>query len=170
MKRPLIFCLFASFSPFNLWRCGRLICFRLLFAVANNCLCQIIDFENKFSVVICQPQQSMIATASLGLLKPAAVVSSEYRYYIFVYTRNEFRDRRQSGDSRLFFICEFLSFQPAYAASLCSLVGKGLCEPITTLASGYSCKPDSHSPTSPNYFVVSFAHSRSEPLSCSCGR
>ena len=75
MKRPLIFCLFASFSPFNLWRCGRLICVRLLFAVANNCLCRISDFENKFSVVIRQTQQSMIATASLGLLKPAEVVS-----------------------------------------------------------------------------------------------
>ena len=75
MKRPLIFCLFASFSPFNLWRCGRLICVRLLFAVANNCLCQIIDFENKFSVIFCQTQQSTIATASLGLLKPAEVVS-----------------------------------------------------------------------------------------------
>ena len=49
------------------------------------------------------------------------------------------------------------SFQPAYAASLCSLVGKGLYEPITTLASGCSCKPDSHSPTSSNYFVVTFA-------------
>ena len=60
---------------FNLWRCGRLVCVRLLFAVANNCLCQISDFENKFSVVISQPQQSTIATASLGLLKPAEVVS-----------------------------------------------------------------------------------------------
>ncbi|MBR2325987.1 MAG: hypothetical protein IKA49_01340 [Alistipes sp.] len=49
-------------------------------------------------------------------------------------------------------------------------MGKGLCEPITILASGYSCKPDSHSPTSSNYFVVTFAPSRSEPLSCSCGR
>ena len=65
----------ASPSPFNLWRCGRLICVRLLFAVANNCLCRISDFENKFSVVIRQTQQSMIATASLGLLKPAEVVS-----------------------------------------------------------------------------------------------
>ncbi len=60
--------------PFNLWRCGRLVFFRLLFAVANNCLCQISDFENEFSVAICQIQQSTIATASLGLLKPAAVV------------------------------------------------------------------------------------------------
>ena len=39
-----------------------------------------------------------------------------------------------------------------------------------TLASGRSCKPDSPSPTSSNYFVVSFAHLHSEPLSCSCGR
>ena len=68
--------------PFNLWRCGRLICVRLLFAVANNCLCQISDFENKFSVAICQIQQSTIATASLGLLKPAAVVRKRYRYFL----------------------------------------------------------------------------------------
>ena len=61
--------------PFNLWRCGKLICFRLLFAGANNCLWLISDFENKFSVAICQIQQSTIATASLGLLKPAEVVS-----------------------------------------------------------------------------------------------
>ena len=61
--------------PFNLWRCGRLICFRLLFAGANNCLWLISDFENKFSVAICQRQQSTIATVSLGLLKPAEVVS-----------------------------------------------------------------------------------------------
>ena len=60
------------------------------------------------------------------------------------------------------FMCKPFSFQPAYAASLCSLVGKGLYEPITTLASGCSCKPDSHSPTSSNYFVVTFAlHARS---------
>ena len=65
----------ASPSPFNLWRCGRLVFFRLLFAVANNCLCQISDLENEFSVAICQTQQSTIATASLGLLKPAEVVS-----------------------------------------------------------------------------------------------
>ena len=61
--------------PFNLWRCGRLVFFRLLFAGANNCLWLISDFENKFSVAICQTQQSTIATASLGLLKPAEVVS-----------------------------------------------------------------------------------------------
>ena len=61
--------------PFNLWRCGRHIFFRLLFAIANNCLCQISDFENEFLVAICQIQQSAIATVSLGLLKPAEVVS-----------------------------------------------------------------------------------------------
>ncbi len=72
------FYLYCKPFPFNLWRCGRLICFRLLFAVANNCLCRISDFENKFSVAICQIQQSTIATASLGLLKPAAVVRKRY--------------------------------------------------------------------------------------------
>ena len=68
-------------------------------------------------------------------------------------------DRRQSGDSRLFFLSirKPRPFQPAYAASLCSLVGKGLCEPMSLLARVCSCKPDSPSPTSPNYFVVSFA-------------
>ena len=75
MKRPLILFLCCEFLTFNLWRCGRLVCFRLLFAIANNCLCQISDFENEFSVAICQIQQSTIATASLGLLKPAEVVS-----------------------------------------------------------------------------------------------
>ena len=71
----LFFVYVASPSPFNLWRCGRLVCVRLLFAVANNCLCRLSDFENEFSVAICQIQQSTIATASLGLLKPAEVVS-----------------------------------------------------------------------------------------------
>ena len=62
------------------------------------------------------------------------------------------------------------SFQPVYAASLCSLVGKGLCEPMSLLSSRYSYKPNTRSPISPNYFVVTFAHYRSESLSCSCGR
>ena len=79
------------------------------------------------------------------------------------------------GDSRetlaYFFVYLRVSFfQPAYAASLCSLVDKGLCEPMSPLPSRYSCKPDSRSSISPNYFVVFFVHLRSEPLSCSCGR
>jgi hypothetical protein len=37
----------------------------LLFAVANLCLCLMIVFENKFSAIISQCQQSTIATASL---------------------------------------------------------------------------------------------------------
>ena len=74
-ETPSYFLSICEFPPFNLWRCGRLICVRLSFAVANNCRCQISDFENKFSVAICQIQQSTIATASLGLLKPAEVVS-----------------------------------------------------------------------------------------------
>ena len=74
-ETPSYFLSICEFLTFNLWRCGRLICFRLLFAVANNCLCRISDFENEFSVAICQIQQSTIATASLGLLKPAEVVS-----------------------------------------------------------------------------------------------
>ena len=80
----------ASPSTFNLWRCGRLICFRLLFAVANNCLCQIGDFENEFSVVICQTQQSTIATASLGLLKPAEVVSRSCCWESFPFSAFRF--------------------------------------------------------------------------------
>ena len=68
------FCFSCKPFPFSLWRCGRLVFFRLLFADANSCLCRISDFENEFSVAICQIQQSTIATASLGLLKPAAVV------------------------------------------------------------------------------------------------
>ena len=47
------------------WRLGRLICVRLLFAVANLCLSLIIVFENKFSAIISQSQQSSIATAPL---------------------------------------------------------------------------------------------------------
>mgnify|MGYP003392929998 CR=1 FL=1 len=81
-ETPSYFLSICEFLPFNLWRCGRLICVRLLFAVANLCLCQISDFENEFSVVICQTQQSTIATASLGLLKPAAVVRKRYRYLL----------------------------------------------------------------------------------------
>ena len=70
----------------------------LLFAIANNCLCQISDFENKFSVAICQTQQSTIATAPLGLLKPAAVVSSLYRCFAMVVYREipKIGDRRET--------------------------------------------------------------------------
>ena len=117
----------CEFLPFNLWRCGKLICVRLLFADANNCLCQISDFENKFSVAICQTQQSTIATASLGLLKPAEVVSrscwwksfplSVFRFpfvlllrslvrvigILFYLSRNEFRGKRSLGNALLFF-------------------------------------------------------------------
>ena len=102
----------CEFPPFNLWRCGRLVCFRLLFAVANNCLCQISDFENKFSVAICQIQQSTIATASLGLLKPAEVVRKSYKYFLLSITRNEFRGKRSLRNALLFFClcCEFLPF------------------------------------------------------------
>ena len=83
MKRPLIFLSICEFLTFNLWRCGRLICVWLLFAVANNRLWLISDFENRFSVAICQTQQSTIATASLGLLKPAAVVSKRLPEKVF---------------------------------------------------------------------------------------
>ena len=60
----------ASFSlqsrdSFSRWRLGRLVCVWLLFAVANLCLCLMIIFENKFSAIISQSQQSPIATASL---------------------------------------------------------------------------------------------------------
>ena len=88
MKRPLIFYICCEFLPFNLWRCGRLIFFRLLFAGANNCLWLISDFENKFSVVICQTQQSTIATVSLGLLKPAEVVSRSCCWKSFPFSLN----------------------------------------------------------------------------------
>ena len=74
-ETPSYFLSICEFLSFNLWRCGRLIFFRLLFAIANNCLWLISDFENEFLVAICQIQQSTIATASLGLLKPAEVVS-----------------------------------------------------------------------------------------------
>ncbi|MBQ5691294.1 MAG: hypothetical protein IIV24_07350, partial [Alistipes sp.] len=47
------------------WRLGRLVCVWLLFAVANLCLCLMIVFENKFSAIIRQSQQSSIATAPL---------------------------------------------------------------------------------------------------------
>ena len=47
------------------WRLGRLVCMWLLFAIANLCLCLMIVFENKFSAIICQSQQSSIATALL---------------------------------------------------------------------------------------------------------
>ena len=47
------------------WRFGRLIFGRLLFACANHCLRLMIVFENKFSAIIRQSQQSVIATTSL---------------------------------------------------------------------------------------------------------
>ena len=75
----LFFCSPNYCQPVAVWQTcllSAVVCF------ANNCLWQISDFENRFSVVICQPQQSTIATASLGLLKPAAVVSNGNRYYI----------------------------------------------------------------------------------------
>ena len=50
-------------DSFSRWRLGRLVCVWLLFAVAN--LCLMIVFENKFSAIISQSQQSPIATASL---------------------------------------------------------------------------------------------------------
>ena len=103
-ETPSYFLSICEFLPFNLWRCGRLLCFRLLFAVANNCLCQIGDFENEFSVAICQIQQSTIAIASLGLLKPAEVVSKNYRYLLLFIARNEFRGKRSLGNALLFFV------------------------------------------------------------------
>ena len=75
----LFFCSPNYCQPVAVWQTcllSAVVCF------ANNCLWQISDFENEFSVAICQPQQSTIATASLGLLKPAAVVSNGNRYYI----------------------------------------------------------------------------------------
>ena len=47
------------------WCFGRLIFGRLLFACANHCLRLMIVFENKFSAIISQSQQSVIATTSL---------------------------------------------------------------------------------------------------------
>ena len=52
-------------DSFSRWRLGRLICVWLLFAVANHCLCLMIIFENRFSAIISQNQQSSIATAPL---------------------------------------------------------------------------------------------------------
>ena len=89
-ETPSYFLSICEFLPFNLWRCGRLVCVRLLFAVANNCLCRISDFENEFSVAICQIQQSTIATASLGLLKPAEVVSKRLLLEMFSVFRFPF--------------------------------------------------------------------------------
>ena len=95
--------------PFNLWRCGRLICVRLLFAVANNCLCQISDFENEFSVAICQIQQSTIATASLGLLKPAVVVRKRLLLEKFSVFRFPFCAHIGSDFHHMSFSCSYYS-------------------------------------------------------------
>ena len=54
-----------SRDSFSRWRLGRLVCVGLLFAVANLCLCLMIIFENKFSAIISQSQQSSIATVPL---------------------------------------------------------------------------------------------------------
>ena len=56
---------FSRAESFSLLRLGWLICVGLLFATANLCLRQMIAFENKFSAIICQSQQSPIATAPL---------------------------------------------------------------------------------------------------------
>ena len=52
-------------ESFSLSRLGRLVCVRLLSACANPCLCQMIVYENEFSAIICQRQQSPIATSAL---------------------------------------------------------------------------------------------------------
>ena len=64
--RPLFSGLFlcSLTNSVGRWRLGRLIRV-LLFATANLCLCPIIVFENKFSAIISQSQQSSIATATL---------------------------------------------------------------------------------------------------------
>ena len=136
-ETPSYFLSICEFLPFNLWRCGRLIFFRLLFAIANNCLCQISDFENRFSVAICQIQQSTIATASLGLLKPAAVVSKIIGISFLFITRNEFRGKRSLWNALLFFVylrvssfqlvaprqtCLRGGWQPLYNAYISSLL------------------------------------------------
>ena len=108
-----------------------------------------------------------------GLLSASAAVSSAKGIFIWFIGLSFSPGGSRSLRNALLFFClcdKPLSFQPAYAASLCSLVDKELCEPMSPLTSRYSCKPDSRSSISPNYFVVSFAHLRSEPLSCSCGR
>ena len=65
--RPLFSGLFlcSLTNSVSRWRLGRLICVLLLFATANLCLCPIIAFENRLSVIIRQSQQSSIETAAL---------------------------------------------------------------------------------------------------------
>ena len=123
-------------------------------------LVQRVCLKINFHTSSHNPDNLRLQPPRFGLLKPSAVVSSYIGAAQFVvYRVSTPKVGGSREDSRLFFLVEIPnSFQPAYAASLCSLVGKGLCEPITTLASGRSCKPDSHSPTSSNYFVVSFVH------------
>ena len=61
---PFLF-LLRSWDSVSRWRFGRLVCVWRLFAVANLCLCLIIVFENKFSAIISQTQQSSIVTPPL---------------------------------------------------------------------------------------------------------
>ena len=55
----------ASPSPFSLLRLGRLVFVRVWFAIANLCVCVAIVYENEFSHIAPQTQQSSIATPSL---------------------------------------------------------------------------------------------------------
>ena len=65
LRSPLNCCDRSNPGFVSRWRFVRFICVWLLFAVANLCLCQMIAFENKFSAIIRQSQQSSIATALL---------------------------------------------------------------------------------------------------------
>ena len=75
----------ASPSPFSLLRLGRLVFVRAWFAIANLCACVAIVYENEFSHIAPQTQQSSIATPLSSvrsrLLPP--LVEGGYRYLIF---------------------------------------------------------------------------------------
>ena len=104
--------------PFSLWRCGRLICVRRLFADANSCLCQIATLKMNF-------QSQSAKSNNLRLQQPLLVCSnlrrslergcywksfplSVFRFPFSVWVSSLWsfwcsENRRQLGNSRLFF-------------------------------------------------------------------
>ena len=75
----LLLCFILSPCSFNRWRCGRVVCGRLLFAAQIIVFAERMCLKINFRPIVHQPRQSPIATTFLALLKPAAVARSLVR-------------------------------------------------------------------------------------------
>ena len=74
-ETPSYFLSICEFLSFQLVRLGRLVFVRAWFAIANLCACVAIVYENEFSHIAPQTQQSSIAPPHFGLLSASAAVS-----------------------------------------------------------------------------------------------